>query len=312
MELYSWLWEFFIGVAPVLTQICNRPDTMPTDPYSYDMTCQMLTGSFSDNITPSGNPLFMQYNMEDGTHWKEIVTEIGKMDNKPTIIFVDEADRGCEGTGNLFILEELAKALKMNFVYGAEFLEWKDEDNNVCTTGNGILSKYPLKNAQVMQFEHQCCWFSHRLGGRNAVFAEATIDGVDVQLTAAHLESGTALKDQLECIAVKTMQATEITRLGQKFKGTHFVSGDFNSPFLDFGGPVGAFTLAGFTDAFEKIPFWKRTTDPTDHGFCLDYMLSDDNCLINPTIRKEFGTLSDHWPLSTELDMQCFTKKHQQ
>jgi endonuclease/exonuclease/phosphatase family metal-dependent hydrolase len=109
-------------------------------------------GSYTDGIIPQ-EIVFMEYNMDRAGHWQEIVNHIQtNYTTVPSVIFISEIDRGCHNSGELFLIEEMAKQLKMDYVYGPEYLQYRDS-SKVCTTGNGILSKFPLESVEYMLFK---------------------------------------------------------------------------------------------------------------------------------------------------------------
>ena len=105
-------------------------------------------------------------------------------------------------SGNEHTTREMARALKMNYAYGVEFLELTNGEpeerklypgeNDWGYHGNAILSKYPLINLRMIRFPGIESWYAHyqkRLGGRIALFADVSINGQIITLVSTHLEN---------------------------------------------------------------------------------------------------------------------------
>ena len=177
-----------------LNPICDRPATYPEDPYGFPVNCTGLMGSYTDYKIPS-EILFMEYNMNEAANWANVTEKIQNLPVIPSVIFISEIDRGCGGSRE-FRLELMAQALKMDYAYGPEYLEFNQADG-LCTTGNGILSKFPLDSVELTVFHNQCCWYPGRLGGRSGITVKSTIKDKPVTFSTAHLESGFSLENEL-------------------------------------------------------------------------------------------------------------------
>ena len=120
-----------------------------------------------------------------------------------SIILLNEIDVGMARSGNRNNVKELGERLSMNWFFGTEFKELsrgeagesnsKDE-NMESLHGNALLSKYPLKNAEILRLPLKYDWLydsQKREGGRVALFATVEIEGRDVLLVSLHLENRT-------------------------------------------------------------------------------------------------------------------------
>jgi len=87
----------------------------------------------------------------------------------------------------------------MYYAYVVEYIDLERlEDgsplkDHQCTIGNGILSKYPIKNVKTLRYKNQCCKLGSRLGGRVSLIADIEIsEELSVKVNNVHLEAGTS------------------------------------------------------------------------------------------------------------------------
>ena len=167
----------------------------------------------NSNAKPRKTLRLIAWNTERGRYWKEgaqLIQETPGL-RDPDVIFLGEMDLGMARSANKHTTREMAAALKMNYAYGVEFLEFTGGEaeervlypgpNEWGYHGNAILSRYPLKSIRMLRFPGIEKWYygessgasksealQKRLGGRTAIFA--TIDlGREVTLVSTHLES---------------------------------------------------------------------------------------------------------------------------
>ncbi len=283
----------------------NAPDTIYID-------CAMEGENYVETPhAPKDNLLVVAYNMERGYKVDEIIQQFqsGSEVAGPDVILVSEADRGCSRTGRRYILQDIAKALKMYFVYGVEFIELPREEGSggqitaMCEHGNGILSRYPLGNVRLIRHQTNVDWSGDagepRLGGRMAITADVKVGERYLGLSAIHFES--SLSDE-----PRHAQALEMIADIRERPVPVVIGGDFNSGFykvdLQYGTDtdqvIRPFLDAGFFDAHQSLPVEERTTAPHS-GFLLDLMLCNADVFSDPGIgsRENFAELSDHLPV---------------
>lgn len=175
------------------------------------------------NTTSSAKPRktlrLIAWNTERGRYWKEgaqLIQETPGL-RDPDIIFLGEMDLGMARSSNQHTTREMAAALRMNYAYGVEFLEFTGGEaeervlypgeNKWGYHGNAILSKYPLRNLRMLRFPGIEKWYygestgasqaealQKRLGGRMAIFATISL-GRDIALVCTHLESSSKDKE---------------------------------------------------------------------------------------------------------------------
>jgi endonuclease/exonuclease/phosphatase family metal-dependent hydrolase len=303
------------GVRPPDERLC--PDSADPDaaPDKVFIECA-LDGARYAPPAPSVAPesiRVMAYNLERGF---DVDAQIAALRvEAPDVILVSEADRGCARTQGRHIVDDLARALQMDFVYATEFVELRDPP---CEHGNAILSRFPLGNARALRHATNDSWFDApgepRLGGRVAVVADVQVGaGVQVgsrglRIYSAHLES--AFDD-----ATRTAQAAELAQVAVDAPTAILIGGDLN---------VGAYTIdvsrrsaphavrdhtmralldAGFRDAHHGLPLDARITHPGDFDLILDVIAGRGVVFDAPTVgaSETYGGLSDHRPISTTV-----------
>ncbi len=134
-------------------------------------------------------------------------------DSHADILLLSEADFGMARSGNRHTTADLAQTLGMSYAYGVEFFEmglgderertWHaGEDNRVGFHGNGILTRFPIREVALIRLDDGAVWWMDaeegqgRLGSRMAI--AAVIDTAIGPLVAVsiHLESKTDPADR--------------------------------------------------------------------------------------------------------------------
>jgi endonuclease/exonuclease/phosphatase family metal-dependent hydrolase len=167
------------------------------------------------------------------------------------LISINEADVGMNRSAQRFVARELGGALGMHVAFAPCYLEFSkgygDDllmpgENTVALQGNAILSRYELRSVRVIElpvcFDH----FEHaekRIGRRNALAADVTVNGRAMSFVTTHLE----VRNAPSCRA-KQMAAivSELRREGVPEAAV--IAGDFNSNTFARGGRWR--TLKGF------------------------------------------------------------------
>lgn len=184
----------------------------------------------------------LAWNLERGGHWRDAANLIESHPalEKPDILLLSEMDLGVARTRNEHTTAALAKRLGMNYAYVVEFLELSDyrtkevpkaDQSEAGYHGNAILSRFPLHQVRALRFPGIEAWYGsgeHRLGGRNAIFAEIEVNGEMITLVATHLESG-ALDNAVRAQQVRwILEELDAHATGQPV----IFGGDLNSPAL--------------------------------------------------------------------------------
>ncbi len=170
-----------------------------------------------------------------------------------------------------------AEGLGMNYAYGIEFLElWGRNENEVGYHGNAVCSRFPLENVRMLRFPGIEKWFKsgeHRLGGRNAIFAEIESSVGRILLCSTHLESG--FSDYRARAQESRMILDEVEAHGGELP--IIIGGDMNARPTE--PAMIQFAEAGFPPeetALLDIPTSQRVVDGKAQlvGFTIDYVLA--------------------------------------
>ena len=217
------------------------------------------------------------------------------------LLTLQEADVNTRRAEKRDVAAELARELKLDFVFAREFQELGQGRD--AYTGQAILSRWPISNARVIRFTEQTdFWrprwyipnmkpFQERLGGRIALAAEVQVPGrVPLAVYNLHLESreGDALRmSQLE------QTLNDASSVPPQLPC--ILAGDLNFETAR-GTAQTLIGRAGFTDA---VPL-----DGPTRG-----RESIDRALIRGPLRSSQGRVdrstkaSDHYPLLFSVDL---------
>jgi endonuclease/exonuclease/phosphatase family metal-dependent hydrolase len=148
-------------------------------------------------------------------------------------------DMGMARSGNVHTTQLMANALRMNYLYGVEFLEFTGGEpqerknwpgpNAWGYHGNAILSRFPLSGARLVRFPGIEKWYKDyqkRLGGRMALFASIRLSNrYAVTLVSTHLESSK------EDSAARKAQTDLLLRELRPYTGDNLIllGGDLNA-----------------------------------------------------------------------------------
>jgi len=234
------------------------------------------------------------WNIEQGSRFDGILAVL--RDQDADVILLQEADRFCRRSGYRDVPRELAHALDMNWVSAGEFQEIGESRGNVpATTGQAILSKYPIEHAEAIVFVRQSAmrWrinpVQPRRGARMALHAQTA--GITVY--NVHLESSGA-------DAVRDAQIKDV--LGRDAwapRSSTVIGGDFNNTARAIPPLMAAVSAHGFLDALG--PADSRQTS-IRHRHPIDWLFARDIGLTRGRVQR-VERLSDHFPLTATLDL---------
>jgi endonuclease/exonuclease/phosphatase family metal-dependent hydrolase len=196
----------------------------------------------------------VDWNIDRGLQLAGIIDFLGKAN--ADILILQEVDLNAGRTQRLNIAQEIARQLKMNYVFGQEFEELtQGSKNNPAYHGQATLSRWSISNPRLIRFRKQSTFwqprwflpqiepFQERLGGRIALVADIDIGGEKIVVYNLHLESRG--NDDLRLSQVdEVLQDAAVQDPNRPL----IVAGDFN---LDISRPgLGAsLTRAGFREA---------------------------------------------------------------
>jgi endonuclease/exonuclease/phosphatase family metal-dependent hydrolase len=289
------------------------------------IVCELEGASFAPaGLPPKDELVVLAYNLERGLQAEGQVAALLADESipEPDLVLISEADRGCTRTGYGDITRMWAKVLRMNYIYGAEFVElpriWGPAGGRMCGRcehGNAILSRYPLGNARLIRHASNISWASWwqrlfrigepRLGGRMAVAADMKVGNRILRVYSVHFESKGGNEP------FRGAQAAELADDAKSAREGSIIGGDMNSgaylgDLLD-GTKKDSATLAlfarGYADAHARIPADERIT--TRSGVVIDLIFGKGVEFLEAGIgsKERWGELSDHLPVWARVRM---------
>ena len=271
---------------------------------------EIVTGKFAPFkwvLWPPTSVRIVDWNINKGQQLQGIIDFLVGVD--ADILILQEVDLNARRTYHLNVAEEIARKLKMDYVFGREFEELvQGSKSSPAYHGQAVLSKWPISNARLIRFSIQShFWqphwflpkiepFQERLGGRIALVAEINVAGNKLVTYNLHLESRGS--DEL-----RFSQINEVLSDTASWDAGHpiVVAGDFN---LDASKePVARlFAKAGFQGA---VTTPRSSTTPARGLFAPGHWI--DWAFIRGPIRASAGRVhnyvkaSDHYPISFTL-----------
>jgi len=202
---------------------------------------EVIVGSYFEEKSWMGNEKknyirVVNWNIERGYERRRIIQHL--MVLRGDIILLQELDWGCKRTDDVSVVQEIAKALKMHYVFVVEFEELYSKKRSARLQGGGvhgnaILSRYPLRDCRLIRHTSQPFdWGDHdsqpRVGGRVMVVCTALLPFGAVRCVSVHLENFCTVRQRIvqfeevlrECGSAES-KAKDI--IGQ------IVAGDFNT-----------------------------------------------------------------------------------
>jgi endonuclease/exonuclease/phosphatase family metal-dependent hydrolase len=123
-------------------------------------------------------------------------------DTNADVFILQEVDVNARRTHHLNIAQEIARKLRLNYVFGREFVELtQGSRSNPAFHGQATLSPWKISKPRIIHFQRQSdFWkprwfkptlstFQERLGGRVALACEISTQGVSIVSYNLHLES---------------------------------------------------------------------------------------------------------------------------
>ena len=223
------------------------------------------------------------------------------------LILLQETDVNARRTRHRNIPREIARALRMNYIFGREFEELaQGTEDSPAYHGQTTLSRLPLSHPCILRFRDQSTFwrprwfipplqsFQRRQGGRMALICEITIQGQTLVLYNVHLESRG--NDELRIGQLSEM-LTEIRK--NPAETPILVAGDFN---FDLSRGPATTLIAGMRIDNRFASFEGRRTVP-NHAkpAAIDWILTRGALSASDPEIHESVTASDHFPLSLEL-----------
>jgi len=267
---------------------------------------EIITGNFAPHkwvLWPPHSLRIVDWNIDRGQQLQGVIDFLANAN--ADLLILQEVDLNARRTHRLNIAEEIARNLKMDYVFGREFEELvQGSKSSPAYHGQAILSKWPISNPRLIRFSRQShFWqprwfvpkiepFQERLGGRIALVAEINVSGSKLIIYNLHLESRG--NDELRFFQVREVLSDAARRDADC---PIIVAGDLN---LDASKEVvaEALTRAGFQDAVAL----RTPTAPGSSFFERGHRI--DWAFIRGPIRASSGRVhsqvkaSDHYPIS--------------
>lgn len=164
-------------------------------------TGEIMTGNFAPwRLWPPAALRVVSWNIDRGQQLEKVVTFLKESD--ADVLLLQEVDLNARRTHHINVARAIAERLRMNFVFGREFVELSQgTKQEPAYQGQATLAKWRLTNARLINFRRQSSFwrprwfipksepFQERLGGRVALVADVNIAGETVRTYNLHLES---------------------------------------------------------------------------------------------------------------------------
>lgn len=234
------------------------------------------------------------WNIARGIRFEETLAALIDLDAH--VVLLQEADRFCGRSNRRDVPRELAEALQMNWIFAGEFQEiGEGRRGEAAVSGQAILSRYPIGDAEVIAFERQARFrwrwnpVQPRRGGRMALKARTA----GLLVYNLHIESGggdALRRDQLGEVVDDQAQSAPAG-------APVVIAGDFNSDPPDRSAMFAPLDAAGFVDALGPAG-GRRTSNRKDHP--IDWIFVRSLEASNGSVTR-VERASDHHPLRATL-----------
>ena len=281
-------------------------------------TNEIIAENFAPNqwlTWPRSSVRVVDWNIDRGLKLVEIIDFLS--DSKADLFLLQEVDINAYRTHRLNIAQEIARKLRLNYVFGREFVELTQGSKaSPAYHGQATLSRWKISNSRIIRFEHQSdFWkprwfkpklqaFQERLGGRIALVSEVDIQGLPILTYNLHLESRS--DDDL-----RLAQLNDVLHDAAMFDPARalIMAGDLN---LNASTPQVSERLirAGFRDA---VPTARVATTP--HRRLLEPGRHIDWAFVRGSLQPYAGKVlksikaSDHYPITFELRLSAADQK---
>jgi endonuclease/exonuclease/phosphatase family metal-dependent hydrolase len=259
---------------------------------------------------PRSSIRVVDWNIDRGLQLRSIIDFLG--DANGDIFILQEVDVNARRTNHVNVAGEIARKLRLNYVFGREFVELtQGSKSSPAYHGQATLSRWKISSSRVINFQQQSnFWkprwyvpklepFQERLGGRIALVSEINIPGgASIVSYNLHLES--RANDDL-----RLAQLDEVLKDSRQYEPARptVVAGDLN---LDATNTTAAGYLArdGFTYA---VPTGRTATTPArrllEPGRPIDWAFVRGPVQIDKRRVHNSMKASDHYPISFEISL---------
>jgi endonuclease/exonuclease/phosphatase family metal-dependent hydrolase len=259
---------------------------------------------------PRSSIKIVDWNIDRGLQLRSIIDFLG--DTNADIFILQEVDVNARRTNHVNVAQEIARKLRLNYVFGREFVELtQGSKNSPAYHGQATLSRWKISSYRIISFQQQSnFWkprwfvpklepFQERLGGRIALVSEINIPGGrSIVSYNLHLES--RANDDL-----RLAQLDEVLKDSAQYNSARptVIAGDLN---LNATNPSasGSIARSGFTHA---VPTSRLATTPARH--LLEPGRHIDWAFVRGPVRIDKGRVhnsikaSDHYPISFDMEL---------
>jgi endonuclease/exonuclease/phosphatase family metal-dependent hydrolase len=278
---------------------------------------EILTGDFAGQEARRSRPegiKVINWNIDRGLRLRDITDFLASQ--QPDLIILQEVDLNARRTGCLNVAEELARKLRMNYVFGCEFQELTQQWGDACAFhGQATLSRWRQGNARLIRFRRQSgFWrprwfmprrqpFQARLGGRIALVTDVDFGGTTLIVYNLHLESRG--NDEL-----RLSQLNEVLQdAGRCFpQRPKILAGDLNFD-VSKAASAAAIEAAGFRNALPmRTGFTTRGHGIWRRSRCIDWVFLSGQIKAVEGQVHQLTDASDHYPISLLLQPSPLAK----
>jgi endonuclease/exonuclease/phosphatase family metal-dependent hydrolase len=275
-----------------------------------DCNTVLESGSFAPEKADPSAPASIRvvdWNIERGLHLDEVIDFLAAAN--ADLVLLQEVDLNARRTQRLNVAREIAQKLRMNYVFGCEFVELtQGSRHSPAYHGQATLSVWPLSSSRILRFQQQSAfwrprWFlpailplQARLGGRMALVTELDLGGRPLISYNLHLESRGNTN-------LRRAQIAECLHDARRFDGSTpvILAGDLNLD-VNRGEANSDFSREHFDS-----PFMVRQI-PTAHGrfsqrgLSIDWIFTRGAIAVSQPQVHSSVAASDHYPLSLVVD----------
>ncbi len=270
---------------------------------------EIRTGSFVARRWTLSTPRSIRvvdWNIDRGEHLDAVTNFLQSFG--ADLVLLQEVDFNARRTRRQNIAEEIARKLRMNYVFGQEFEELtQGTRESPAYHGQTTLSRWPLSNPRVIHFRRQSgFWrprwfipnsvpFQERLGGRIALVADVDVAGVKLATYNLHLESRGGAD-------LRLAQMEEVLKNAAKYptRTPVIVAGDFNIDCL-LSAPASLMHGAGFREAVDIQTRTTITFGFLFRGKAIDWAFIREPVEASGGEQHNSVPGSDHYPISFRL-----------
>lgn len=272
---------------------------------------EILAGSYAPfrwDLWPADSIRIVNWNIERGLRLGEVTDFLASQ--RADLLTLQEVDLHARRTRFVNVAEEIARKLRMNYVFGREFQELtQGRPESPAYHGQATLSRWKLQNPRLIRFRRQSgFWrprwylpnmsiFQERLGGRIALVSEVHVQGQMLLVYNMHLESRGD-----ETLRLAQLEEVIADAASQRGDVPVLLAGDLNFD-VTHDAPAGTLSHFGFRNAL-GLPAPRETTPRGlfSPGHRIDW------AYVSGPVEPAYGRVhdmvkaSDHYPISFTLE----------